>query len=155
MLRDIGVLYAGELCVEEGPTEQILRTRHPYTVGLMRCLPRGRLRKDRGKLDTIQASSTPIGASLPGCVFVHRCGLAEEICSAQKPPDHQLGNGHQSRCFHERAQSLPRDTTSVPSLGRPTSGETPLLQIADLAKTFSQEEGHQGAGRRLGRALAG
>jgi peptide/nickel transport system ATP-binding protein len=41
--QDVGVLYAGEL-VEEGPTEEILQNpRHPYTVGLLRCIPRGGL----------------------------------------------------------------------------------------------------------------
>ncbi|MGI8973483.1 MAG: ABC transporter ATP-binding protein [Gaiella sp.] len=148
--RNVGVLYAGEL-VEEGQTEQILHDpRHPYTVGLLRCIPRGGLRKDRGKLDTIPGFLPPIGADLPGCVFVHRCALAEERCSIEKPIDHQLGDGHQSRChFHERAQSLPRDTASIP-VERPAHarGETPLLDIDNLAKTFSQD------GRDI-KALAG
>ena len=148
--RNVGVLYAGEL-VEEGQTEQILHDpRHPYTVGLLRCIPRGGLRKDRGKLDTIPGFLPPIGANLPGCVFVHRCALAEEICHTQKPVDHQLGGGHQSRChFHERAQSLPRDTASIP-VEKPAHerGETPLLDIDNLAKTFSQD------GRDI-KALAG
>ena len=148
--RNVGVLYAGEL-VEEGQTEQILHDpRHPYTVGLLRCIPRGGLRKDRGKLDTIPGFLPPIGAHLPGCVFVHRCGLAEERCHLEKPIDHQLGGGHQSRChFHERAQSLPRDTASIP-VEKPVHarGETPLLDIDNLAKTFSQD------GRDI-KALAG
>lgn len=148
--RTTGVLYAGEL-VEEGPTDRILQDpRHPYTVGLLRCIPRGGLRKDRGKLDTIPGFLPPIGASLPGCVFVHRCGLAEDVCSTDKPPDHQVGAGHQSRChFHERAQQLPRDTASIP-VEKPTHerGEIPLLSIDDLAKTFTQD------GRDI-KALAG
>ncbi len=132
------------------PSRSCRTLRHPYTVGLMRCIPRGGLRKDRGKLDTIPGFLPPIGASLPGCVFVHRCGLAEEICSAEKPPDHRIGVRHQSRChFHERAQQLPRDTASIP-VERPTHarGETPLLSIDKLAKTFTQD------GRDI-KALAG
>ena len=148
--RTTGVLYAGEL-VEEGPTDSILHDpRHPYTVGLLRCIPRGGLRKDRGKLDTIPGFLPPIGASLPGCVFVHRCGLAEDICATDKPADHQIGASHQSRChFHERAQQLPRDTASVP-VDTPTHerGEKPLLAIDSLAKTFHQD------GRDI-KALAG
>jgi len=147
---NVGVLYAGEL-VEEGPTEEILHDpRHPYTVGLLRCIPRGGLRKDRGKLDTIPGFLPPIGADLPACVFVHRCALAEEICSEQKPPDYDVGPDHQSRChFHERAQQLPRDTASIP-VEKPVHarGEKPLLAIEDLAKTFQQD------GRDI-KALAG
>jgi len=147
---NVGVLYAGEL-VEEGPTEEILHDpRHPYTVGLLRCIPRGGLRKDRGKLDTIPGFLPPIGADLPACVFVHRCALAEEICTEQKPLDYDVGPDHQSRChFHERAQQLPRDTASIP-VEKPVHarGEKPLLAIEDLAKTFQQD------GRDI-KALAG
>ncbi len=85
----VGVLYAGEL-VEEGPTEEILQNpRHPYTVGLLRCIPRGGVSKDRGKLDTIPGFLPPIGVDLPACVYVHRCALAQEICrtrQASGPP---------------------------------------------------------------------
>ncbi len=87
----VGVLYAGEL-VEEGPTEEILQNpRHPYTVGLLRCIPRGGLRKDLGKLDTIRGFLPAIGEYLPGCVYVHRCGLAQDICRTDKPADAKVG----------------------------------------------------------------
>jgi peptide/nickel transport system ATP-binding protein len=139
----IGVLYAGEL-VEEGPTEEILSNpRHPYTVGLLRCLPRGGLRKDRGTLDTIPGFLPPIGAHLPACVYVHRCALAQEICREEKPPDHRVGASHTSRChFHELAQQLPRATPPTPTIAAGIDRlATPLLRVDDLAKTFHQE-GH-------------
>ncbi|MGH3113488.1 MAG: ABC transporter ATP-binding protein, partial [Gaiellaceae bacterium] len=53
MCERVGVLYAGRL-VEEGAAETVFaEPRHPYTVGLLRCIPRGGLRKDRDRLDTI------------------------------------------------------------------------------------------------------
>ena len=109
MCSRVGVLYAGEL-VEEGTAEQVLHDpRHPYTVGLLRCIPRGGVRKDHGRLDTIPGYLPPIGADLPGCVFADRCALAEDICHNEKPPAFPVGGGHISRCFfHERAQELPR-----------------------------------------------
>ena len=54
--------------------------RHPYTVGLLRCIPRGGVRKDRGRLDTIPGFLPNLGEKLPGCVFAARCALAEDIC---------------------------------------------------------------------------
>ena len=40
MCDRVGVLYAGEL-VEEGPAREVFDDpRHPYTVGLLRCIPR-------------------------------------------------------------------------------------------------------------------
>jgi peptide/nickel transport system ATP-binding protein len=45
MCDRVGVLYAGRL-VEEGPVETVLQDpRHPYTVGLLRCIPRGGVRR--------------------------------------------------------------------------------------------------------------
>jgi peptide/nickel transport system ATP-binding protein len=144
MCERIGVLYAGEL-VEQGPTDEILANpRHPYTVGLLRCIPRGGLRKDRGRLDTIPGFLPPIGAPLPACVYVHRCALAADICSEQKPPDFEVGNEHTSRChFHDLAPQLPRATEDVPA-EKPAidRGAPPLLRLADLTKTFRQD-GHE------------
>jgi peptide/nickel transport system ATP-binding protein len=112
-------------------------------VGLLRCLPRGGLRKDRGKLDTIPGFLPPIGAALPGCVYVHRCALAQDICHTDKPADHQVGASHQSRChFHEQAQSLPRATSNTPAHVAIERGGAPLLELDQLAKTFRQD-GHE------------
>src|SRR5437764_2888883 len=132
MCERIGVLYAGEL-VEEGPTDEILANpRHPYTVGLLRCIPRGGLRKDSGKLDTIPGFLPPIGADLPACVYVHRCALAQDICATAKPPDFRVGATHTSRChFHELAQQLPRATEDVPAPGIGIDrAAAPLLELA-------------------------
>ena len=61
MCDRVGVLYAGAL-IEEGPTAEIFGDpRHPYTVGLLRCLPRPGRRKDHGRLDSIPGQSTDAG----------------------------------------------------------------------------------------------
>ena len=142
MCARVGVLYAGRL-VEEGSVDAVLQDpRHPYTVGLLRCIPRGGRRKDHGRLDTIAGFLPGLGEELPGCVFASRCGLAEEICHREEPPMHDLGAGHVSRChFHERAQSLPREeaaTLHLPSIERAAA---PLLRFDRLGKVF-QQHGH-------------
>jgi peptide/nickel transport system ATP-binding protein len=144
MCARTGVLYAGEL-VEEGPTEEILANpRHPYTVGLLRCIPRGGLRKDRGKLDTIPGFLPPIGSPLPACVYVARCALVQDVCRIEKPADFRVGASHTSRChFHEIAQQLPRATDAAPAAAVGIDrARTPLLNVDGLTKTF-QQEGHQ------------
>ena len=130
MCDRVGVLYAGRL-VEEGDTETILRDpRHPYTVGLLRCVPRGGVRKDHGRLDTIPGFMPNVGEELPGCVFAGRCTLAEERCHTEEPAAHLVGDGHMSRChFHERAQSLPRETGAdleLPTVDRSRRPGAPL-----------------------------
>jgi peptide/nickel transport system ATP-binding protein len=143
MCSKVGVLYAGEM-VEEGSAEQVLHDpRHPYTVGLLRCIPRGGVRKDRGRLDTIPGYLPPIGAALPACVFADRCALAEDICRTEKPPAFPVGPDHVSRCFfHERAQELPRVMAAdLEGAGVVDRSVPPLLDIADLTKIFSQGGG--------------
>ena len=66
MCSRVGVLYAGRL-VEEGPVETVLQDpRHPYTVGLLRCIPRGGVRKGHGRLDTIPGFLPSLGAASRG-----------------------------------------------------------------------------------------
>ena len=145
MCDRMGVLYAGRL-VEQGKVQEVFdNPRHPYTVGLLRCIPRGGARKDQERLDTIAGFPPALGADLSGCVFAERCGLSEEICHKQEPPMHDLGDGHGSRChFHERAHELPRVTEPVPiqrSNGNGDAGKdvVPVLRARNMRKTFHQE----------------
>ncbi len=139
MCDRVGVLYAGRL-VEEGPVETVLQDpRHPYTVGLLRCIPRGGVRKDRGRLDTIPGFLPSLGAAIGGCVFADRCALADDRCRTEEPTLESVGAAHSARCFHhEQAQNLPREVSAdlvLPSVDRSAK---PLLQFDDLGKTFKQ-----------------
>jgi peptide/nickel transport system ATP-binding protein len=139
MCDRVGVLYAGRL-VEEGPVETVLQDpRHPYTVGLLRCIPRGGVRKDRGRLDTIPGFLPSLGASIPGCVFADRCAFADERCNTEEPALESIGVGHRARCFHhDKAQSLPREVSEDLALPAVDRDAAPLLQFDDLGKVFQQ-----------------
>lgn len=144
MCDRVGVLYAGAL-VEEGPTEEVLhKPNHPYTVGLLRCIPRGGLHKRKDRLDTIPGTPPPLGATLPGCVFVDRCAIAQDTCRTSQPPFVELANGHRARCFyHEQAVNMPRAVdgtrSSAPTSTAASAGD--LLNITNLSKTFAQDSG--------------
>ena len=144
MCDRVGVLYAGRL-VEEGPVRAVFDDpRHPYAVGLLRCIPRAGVRKDRQRLDTIPGFLPQLGADLPACVFVDRCGLAQDICGTEEPPFHDVGGGRHSRChFWEQAHTLPR---AVPAAGvsaaRVQNGGEPVIRTKGMNKTFRQE-GHE------------
>ncbi len=143
MCDRVGVLYAGRL-VEEGPVDTVLQDpRHPYTVGLLRCIPRGGVRKDHGRLDTIPGFLPSLGSRLEGCVFADRCALADDRCRCEEPPVTQAGAGHIARCFHQDlAPTLPREEAAelaVPAVNRE---QTPLIQLEDLGKVFVQS-GHE------------
>ena len=139
MCDRVGVLYAGRL-VEEGPVETVLQDpRHPYTVGLLRCIPRGGVRKDRGRLDTIPGFLPSLGAEITGCVFADRCALAADRCHTEEPSLESIGAAHMARCFyHERAQSLPRELSADIALPAVDRTASPLLRFDDLGKVFHQ-----------------
>ncbi|RAZ80453.1 ABC transporter ATP-binding protein [Mesorhizobium atlanticum] len=137
MCDRVGVLYAGML-VEEGSTKDVFNDpRHPYTVALLRCLPRGGQRKDQGRLDTIPGFLPGIGANIVGCAFADRCALATERCRAEPPPLYDLGGGRLSRChYHDKAQSLPRATPAEIAAVQPKQAP-PVLQVEGLNKTYA------------------
>lgn len=138
MCDRVGVLYAGTL-VEEGPTTDLLDgPRHPYTEGLMRCLPKMGRSKREARLDTIPGflPTSPIIA--PGCVYADRCGLADELCRTVVPPMIDLGGRH-SRCHHHaRTPQLPRNALGAARLPSTTNPKV-LVTIKDLRKTYGPE----------------
>jgi peptide/nickel transport system ATP-binding protein len=142
MCARVGVLYAGRL-VEEGPVDTVLRDpRHPYTVGLLRCIPRGGARKDHGRLDTIPGFLPALGSELVGCVFADRCALADERCRTEEPPLITVERGHESRCwYHERAPDLPREEALDLELPAIQRAAAPLIEARELTKVFKQR-GH-------------
>jgi peptide/nickel transport system ATP-binding protein len=148
MCDRVGVLYAGSL-IEEGPTDEIFRNpRHPYTVGLLRCLPRHGRRKIDGRLDSIPGSPPAPGEDIHGCLFAARCGLTEDKCRAVTPPFLDSG-GRRSRChFPARAQTLaqilPDDLPAPRAVNRTLP---PMLEAVCLSKSFD------GGRRRPLRAL--
>ena len=154
MCDRVGVLYAGQL-VEEGRTVELLNeARHPYTVGLLRCIPRAGLRKDLHRLDTIPGTLPPLGTVMTGCVYVDRCPIATDQCRTEKPPVVELDNGHRSRCFHpDLAPMIPRNSEMLEITeimvdhhivdehkAVPTSLDDSLIQLAGLSKTFGKDD---------------
>ena len=157
MCDRVGVLYAGEL-VEEGDASEVFRSpRHPYTVGLLRSIPRrepslGPERGDDGPagarrrpaLSTIPGSLPAPGATIAGCVFADRCGLADDRCRTEAPPMYEIGGGRGSRCHHhERAEQVPAQTAdSTPEHGvqdaRSPAADGPVVRIRGASKTFRQ-----------------
>ncbi len=142
MCDRVGVLYAGRL-VEEGPVQAVFDDpRHPYAVGLLRCLPHGGVRKDRERLDTIPGFLPQLGADLPACVFVDRCGLAQEICHREEPAFFDVGGGRHSRChFWEQAHELPRAAPAAGLRSVIDADSEPVIRTEGMYKTFRQE-GH-------------
>ena len=139
MCDRVGVLYAGRM-VEEGPARELLTNpRHPYTVGLLRCIPRWGLSKELGALDTIPGLPPGLGAEIRGCVFAERCAMAEDVCRAREPELAPVAEGHASRChFAERAPDLPR-AERIPAPRPPVPEDGVAIAVRNLRRTLTQQ----------------
>jgi peptide/nickel transport system ATP-binding protein len=87
------VLYAGRV-VEEGTVAEVLAApSHPYTLGLMRAVPRLTAIGTGGVLPAISGQPPNPGAWPSGCVFHPRCELADERCEVEAPVLTPFGSG--------------------------------------------------------------
>lgn len=84
------VMYAGKI-MEEAPCKDLFaKPLHPYTKGLMNCIPRIDQKKD--ELDIIKGS-VPSPDSIPkGCRFNPRCPYCMDICKQKEPKLITVGN---------------------------------------------------------------
>jgi oligopeptide transport system ATP-binding protein len=92
----VAVMYAGSI-VETGATGTVLRwPAHPYTVGLMRSVPRVDSVGER--LEPIVGSPPSLADIPPGCSFHPRCPRAEEVCRVESPALREVAGGRRSAC---------------------------------------------------------
>jgi oligopeptide/dipeptide ABC transporter ATP-binding protein len=98
MCDHVAVMYGGRI-VEQGTKRQVLRDpRHPYTQGLIACLPK--LNESQPRLDQIKGVM-PSLLSLPdGCYFRDRCPWATEQCKVY-PETRDVG-GRNVACHHAK-----------------------------------------------------
>ena len=94
------VMYAGEV-VETGPAAQIFRTpRHPYTRGLLACIPIPGRTERGGRLGVIPGMVPSLIGAMRGCHFADRCPVAVQACREEPVPLTEAGApGHLVRCI--------------------------------------------------------
>ena len=97
----LAVMYAGEM-VEGGAIADIFnRPSHPYTRGLLACVPRLGDSKEDSELTPIRGHvPPPAERDLSACIFHPRCDYATDRCRVERPGFVPLDNdGHVARCF--------------------------------------------------------
>jgi oligopeptide/dipeptide ABC transporter ATP-binding protein len=101
----VNVMYAGRL-VESGPAAEVYHNpRHPYTMALLRSVPRlDRPRQER--LDPVEGQPPDLTRLDAGCAFRPRCRFAVDVCAMKRPPLEGTGN-HLAACF--RSHEIKRE----------------------------------------------
>jgi len=95
----VAVMYAGEI-VEEGTAERVFASpRHPYTRGLISCIPVPGRTARGGRLGTIAGVVPHLVGDIRGCSFRKRCAYARPDCAADVAV--RSVDEHRWRCVHE------------------------------------------------------
>ena len=94
----VAVMYAGEI-VEQGPCEAVFdRPLHPYTQGLLRCIPIPGETPKGSRLGSIPGVVPNLIGELGGCMFRNRCAFATPRCAGDELALESVGDGHRYAC---------------------------------------------------------
>ncbi len=94
----VNVMYAGKIVETATARKLYADPRHPYTVGLLRSVPRlDQVRKD--KLEPIEGVPPDLINMPKGCSFYPRCAYRIDKCREESPPLMQVDSNHFAACW--------------------------------------------------------
>lgn len=98
LCHSVRVMYLGQV-VEEAKTEELFeKPLHPYTQGLLACIPHLGVEKGR-HLPVVPGTVPPLTKIPEGCHFCTRCKDADERCRKTQPPLCEAEPGHLVKCW--------------------------------------------------------
>lgn len=140
----VGVMYAGEMVERATVKEIFARPQHPYTQGLIRCVPKLGADKSSSILYPIPGRVPPPHNRPAGCVFGPRCDYRQERCRVERPSLRLLPNGSYARChFAEEidpAAWAPPEGMQLPATTAAGNGKA-ILEIKNLKKYYEVQGG--------------
>ena len=95
----VNVMYGSQI-MESGTVDDLFyRTSHPYTRGLLRCLPESVQNLEDKRLHPIMGSPVDLMMLPAGCAFSARCDDCMKLCLNRRPEPFEVNPGHTSRCW--------------------------------------------------------
>jgi len=115
MADHVAVMYAGRV-VEQGSAEDVFRNPvHPYTRGLLDCMPKRGQVAAQGRLGSIPGIVPSLVGQQRGCSFRNRCALQRPACSEGQIDLREASPDHLYRCILEPAMTVLPATIPVGS----------------------------------------
>jgi oligopeptide transport system ATP-binding protein len=93
----VAVMYSGKIVEAAGIRELFNNPTHPYTIALMKSLPK--LEQKLPRLYSIEGQPPDLRNMPPGCAFAPRCSEAMDICKIEYPPVLIVSDSHQVSCW--------------------------------------------------------
>ncbi len=123
----IAVMYGGEI-VETGTASEVFgRPSHPYTRGLLQCIPEPGKGDGKIRLGSIRGVVPSLVGNIAGCVFANRCDVAIDACRQAPPPIRSLGPGRAIRCVHADGGAA---LAASPAAAGPASPDKTVIDTA-------------------------
>jgi peptide/nickel transport system ATP-binding protein/oligopeptide transport system ATP-binding protein len=92
----VAVFYAGRVVEEASAGELFAAPLHPYTMGLLGCVPT--MRTVARRLDMIEGNIPDPACLPPGCAFHPRCRFAADVCREEAPEKRFFGGRRFAAC---------------------------------------------------------
>jgi peptide/nickel transport system ATP-binding protein len=150
----VGVMYAGQFCEQAAVKDLYRAPLHPYTLGLLGCVPR--FDPDGGKrlLASIPGSIPRLDSLPGGCIFAPRCAFVRDECRRSTPPLREVRPGHSSACLRwEELPTAAEYAHAAPAVPPHQEDRPEVLRVIDVRKSFPPTERLFGAGRARSRSV--
>lgn len=106
------VMYAGSIMEAGTAAEIFYARRHPYTLGLLKSLPRLH-EQQKQKLAVIAGQPPDLLYTPSGCPFHPRCPHAMKICREYAPETIRISESHTVSCWLQHPSAPQREVPSV------------------------------------------
>ncbi len=142
----IGVMYAGEMVERATVNDLFKNPQHPYTQGLIRCVPKLGSDKASSLLYPIRGRVPPPNNRPAGCVFSPRCDYVQQRCVDERPQLRPMPNGTWVRC-HFAEVIDPSQWVPLEEVRRFEPGQEqvetpePILEVNGLQKYYEVQGG--------------
>jgi peptide/nickel transport system ATP-binding protein len=138
----VGVMYAGELVEVAATAELFARPRHPYAIGLLRCVPRVDRPAGRHALVPIPGTVPSPLAPPPGCGFADRCVHVRPACRAEHPGLAGAdAEDHLVRCLRWRDIAAEATAPAASAAVAPPAEGERVLEVDDLCVHYPARRG--------------